>query len=321
MKNWFVVVRGYHQGIFKTELEAKKETEGYFDFKYKGFDTYEEAKAYLKNYQEEDVPHVYVVKCGWVPGIYEREDVKKQIEGFENPCVRKYKKSDIELAKKFLESSVIDKRKKEKREKPNKIEEIIREIRKTELKFKNRYICFFDSEANNSKVISIGAVMLDTENMNIVGKFYKGCRYKSFTKMDSHCEKISNITTENVLNYDDFLVSYEEWKNWLESFKCKEICTWSSNDKEFLNKTIAEYDQSIDSNLNFINIQKRISSETVDLVANFRWSLCDIKYFYGFDKKVCHNALIDADDLCKVYIAWKNKALISERVMEYSKAK
>lgn len=318
MKNWFVVVRGHNQGIFKTETEAQKETKGYYDAKYKGFDTYKEAEEYLTNYQKEDVPYIYVVKCGWNPGIYEREEAGRQIAGFENPCVRKYKKSNIELAKSFLESPVVDRPKKEKGPKKTK-EEKLQGVRKTNLKFKNRYICFMDSEANNSKVISIGAAMFDTETMSIVGDFYRGCRYKSFEAMDYHCEKISHITTEDVLSSEDFFVSYESLLVWLKSFKCNEICTWSNNDKNFLGKTLAEYDETLSSDLRFVDIQKRISAETVDLVANATWGLADMKYFLGLERQVYHHALTDAKDLCDVYVAWKNKALIPERVLEYAR--
>ena len=70
MKNFYCVVRGFHQGIFKNEEDTKKEVKNYYDGKYKGFDTKYEAEQFLKYYNENDCRKIYVVKRGYIPGIY-----------------------------------------------------------------------------------------------------------------------------------------------------------------------------------------------------------------------------------------------------------
>lgn len=302
MKNFFAVVRGTVTGIYDTEEAAKIQVNNYFDGKYKGFETREEAENYLKYYNEVTKPYLYAVKIGRKPGIYyDREEAGKQVEGFEGAWLRKYEIGHLEQAENFLKSKAIKKEsvnKKEKKE--NQTSECIMKP----IVFHNKYVCFMDCEANNNKVISIGAVILDTISLHSIDYFYSTCKPKSFEKMDYFCKKITHLSTIDIKNSEDFLIVYEKFYSLLKKYDCNEICTWSNSDKKFMQSTVKELEQNLPKELNFIDIQKRIGYFAIK---NKTTSLESMKRHYNLEGKVQHHALKDAQDMLNVYLCYKKE--------------
>lgn len=317
MKNFYCVVRGFHQGIFENEEDAKKEVKNYYDGHYKGFDTKYEAEQFLKYYNENDCRKIYVVKRGYVPGIYfNREDVLPQIKDYPFALVRKYKLENINLAIKFLQTEDIQstlsleelqkrKEQKEKQIKINKLNKVER-LKNQDIKFKRQYICFLDCEANQERVISLGCVIIDLNNLTIIDSFYTLSRYKSFEKMEPFCESLTKISTEDILSSTDFMTIWKNFLSWLQNYSCIEICTWSKADKKFLARTLKEYELQIPYKLEFKDIQPIISA---NVMGKQTLGLGKVKELYGYENIIQHNALEDAKDTFLVYKSWYERKM------------
>ena len=308
MKNFYTVVRGRHQGVFNNEEDAKTEVKDYFDGKYKGFYSKEEANIYLRYYNENDEPMLYVVKRGRNPGIYEdREEAGKQVVGFKGALIRKYKVQNRELAEEFLASELRFEVKPEKNNLSDaKVgKKMKKEIDEAKLKaksiipitFKNDYVCFMDCEANNGKVISIGALLIHIPTMKVVDKFYETCKPFGFVKMDAFCEKLTKISTDVINSSDDFLLVYQRFEVFLEKYNCCEIATWSNNDRKFFLKSMSGLSK-LSNKLQFIDIQKRVCMFTMH---QKMVSLGDMKEYYSLGKDIKHHALLDAIDMFHVF--------------------
>lgn len=308
MKNFYAVVRGYHQGIFQNEEDAKKEVKDYFDGKYKGFYSREEADIYLRYYNENTEPMLYVVKVGRNPGIYEdREEAGRQVIGFKGALIRKYKVKNRKLAEDFFLSEL---RFDVKPEKNNLSDAKVGKKMKAEMEqaklkaksmipisFKNEYVCFMDSEANNNRVISIGALLVHIPTMKIIDRFYETCKPFGFEKMDSFCEKLTHLSTDVIKSSDDFFNVYKRFENFLQKYDCKEIATWSNNDKKFFTRSMCGVTK-LSKQLDFIDIQKRICFFTKQ---NKSVSLGEMKEYYNLGSGVKHHALLDAMDMFYIF--------------------
>ena len=308
MKNFYTVVRGWHQGVFRNEEDAKAEVKDYFDGKYKGFYSEEEANIYLRYYNENDEPMVYVVKVGRVPGIYaDREEAGRQVVGFKGALIRKYKMKNFELAEQFFHSELrfeveaeknnLSDAKVGKKMKAEMDEAKLKAKSMIPITFKNENVCFLDCEANRGKVISIGAIIVNIPTMKIVEKFYETCKPFGFVKMDSFCEHITKLNTDALNNSDEFLSVYRRFEAFLRKHNCDEIATWSSNDRKFLNKSMIGV-ANLSNDLQFIDIQKRIS---MFAMKNKAISLGDLKEHYGLGTGIKHHALLDAVDMFNIF--------------------
>lgn len=309
MKNFYAVVRGYHQGVFANEEDAKREVKDYFDGKYKGFYSKEEANIYIRYYNENTEPILYAVKVGRTPGIYEdREEAGKQVVGFKGALVRKYKVRNRSLAEAFMASEL---RFEIKAEKNNLSDAKVGKKMKAEMdeaklkakslvpiSFKHEYVCFMDSEANHSKVISIGALLVHIPTMKIVDKFYETCKPIDFTEMEPFCEKLTHLTTDIINNSDEFLNVFRRFEAFLDKYGCKEIATWSGNDRKFFTRSLSGV-AKLSNKLNFIDIQKRISVFTFK--EKRAVGLEDMKKHFNLGEKVEHHALLDAIDMWNVF--------------------
>lgn len=309
MKNFYAVVRGHHQGVFASEEDAKKEVKDYYDGKYKGFYSEEEANIYLRYYNENEEPMLYVVKCGRKPGIYEdREEAGKQVVGFKGALVRKYKVRNRKLAEDFFlaelrfsvkpETNNLSNTKigKKMKAEMNVAKEKAKSI--VPISFKNDYVCFMDSEANNSRVVSIGALLVHIPTMKIVDRFYETCKPIGFEKMDPFCEKLTHLTTDVINNSDEFLNVFKRFESFLNKYDCKEIATWSSNDRKFFSRSFVNMEK-LSNKLQFIDIQKRISLFVFK--NNKSVGLKDMKQYYQIGDEVKHHALLDAVDMWNVF--------------------
>ncbi len=314
MKNFYAVVRGRHQGIFKDEEDAKAEIKDYFDGKYKGFYSYQEAEIYLRYYNENTEPMLYVVKMGRIPGIYEdREEAGRQVVGFKGALVRKYKVRNRDLAEQFLasefrfsvkpETNALSDAKVGKKMKKEMDEAKLKAKSSVPITFKNEYVCFMDSEANGGKVISIGALLVHIPTLTIVDKFYETCKPVDFNEMEPFCEKITHLTTEIINNSDDFINVYKRFEEFLLKYECKEIATWSGNDKKFFSKSMKGVGK-LSNQLDFIDIQKRISFFIQQKKAV---GLGEMKEYFQLGTGVEHHALLDAVDMFHIFKEYDKK--------------
>lgn len=313
---YYAVKKGRIPGIYKNKEEALKQI---FQFPFNEMKTFkkeEDAKSYLSKNSN----LFYVVKRGRIPGIYvSKEEVSIQVKGFENPFVRTFKNK--QKAEEFFLKDISDfniqnignkKEKKEKRKEDyqKKIEKYLA----NGISIHGENVCFIDVEANESKAISLGAIIYNSKNKEIIDSFYSLMRYSSFEKMDPFCEKINHIKTEDVLSAENSDKVMQDFISIINNYEVIDIFSWGSNDKHFLSKSLE--DKSLMKKIHPIrNIQTFISSITKDILVNKTWSLQSIKTFYGLEGEVVHNALSDAMDLLKVFECFQDKKEINKEMV------
>ena len=310
---YYAVKKGRKPGIYEDKEEALKQI---FKFPFNEMRVFEK-ECDAKKYLSKEVNLFYVVKRGRVPGIYfSKEEVSLQVRDFKNPIVRTFR--DEQKAEAFLLEDIsecnfkntVDKKKRKEKRKED-FQKKMDKYLANGISVHSKNVCFIDIEANESKAISLGAIIYDTENKEILNSFYSLMKYSSFVKMDPFCEKINHIKTESVLLAEDSDIVMNKFIEFINNYGVVDIFSWGSNDKHFLSKSLT--DKSLMSQINPIrNIQTFISSVTKDVLVNKTWSLQSIKGFYGIEGIVAHNALSDAMDLVKVFECFQSKKEINK---------
>lgn len=313
MKEIYAVKDAKHKETFKSYDKAYEFLKTLDNGKIKGFYSEKEALEWLE--KPVKTKGIFVVFAGRVPGIYFTvADMKAQVEGFEGAKVGRA--ASIEKAQKLFANrdKILAEERKRVRTKKNpelvKMERI-ENLRKMRLKCKGNILCFIDCEANQGKAVSIGAVVYNQSTGEIIDTYYSLMKPDGFTKLDEYVKKLTGLSTDEIADARSFDIVNREFLSFLEMNEVSDIFSWSNNDKSFLNKNgkgFAKYFNTIK------DLQPYISAVTIDSYYCKRWSLENIMYMFGIDKKVQHNALADALDLCEVFKRWQNKKLVKERM-------
>lgn len=306
MKNYYVVSNKNEYKIFKNEADARVIKPSLPNSVLKGFYSKKKAENWAKQRLNKKKSIFFVVVNGKEPGIYNSaEEMQKQVVGFENAIVKRA--DSIESANKILAqrekliAQHLDPNHKKKETPEERLEKRINYLKSLNLKFKGDVICFIDCEANNEKVISLGATILNKSTMEHVATFYSTVKPKGFTKLDSYIEGLTKLTTDQILDSPDFSTVIENFETFLMQHQVTDIFSWSKSDKMFLKNSGKEGRSTVEK---IVDIQPYISAITVDSICRKNWGLKDMLCMYGIVKEIEHNALSDANDLCTVFEKW-----------------
>lgn len=254
----------------------------------------------------------FVIRSDSLNEVFDnKKDFLEVIRSVENPIVRTFMSK--ELALEFLGDSrsveeirkciKLDKAEKKERRSSHKREELIR-LNERRFSPKSENIAFIDIEAGRNKAISIGLVVFDTKREIELYRFYSLLKPFEFVSVDSYCEKLTGISTEEVQNAKDYNIVYDEVESILERFKVSQVLSWGTMDKVFVRNSLPK-DHSYEFVGKIFNIQTYISSITSKVSPNKCWSLQNMKRILKIDEtEVKHNALSDSLDLLKVYKNW-----------------
>lgn len=308
MKNYYVVANKDTYKIFKKELEARSFKNSLKDSVLKGFYSKNKAESWAKNRLGKSKGIFFVVVNGRVPGIYDNvEDMKAQVTGFENAIVARAK--TIEEANIMLnnrEEIIQGKMMAEESKKmtpEKKLERRKDYLKSLKLEFNGDKLCFIDCEANDEKVISLGAVIIDKQSKEKIASFYSTAKPENFKKLDKYIQRLTGLTNEEIENSKDYDEVIENFIIFLKENKVSDMFSWSKSDKHFLKNSGKKYRDVIDS---IVDIQPYISAVTSDTICKKNWGLRDMLHMYGIKKEIEHNALSDANDLSAVFLKWFN---------------
>lgn len=305
MKNYYAVANESTYKIFTNQVDARVLSNTLKNSTLKGFYSKNKAEAWAKKRLKQKRKDLFVVINGFNPGVYSTlEEIKKQVIGFENAVV--LRSDTIENANKLLSirDEIIAKHleKENKKETPEeKKERCSSYLKSLTLSYNGDIICFVDCEANNEKVISLGATILNKATMTRIASFYSTVKPKNFTKLDPYIKNLTHLTDEEILNSPEFANVVENFEVFLKQHNVTDIFSWSRSDKMFLKNSGKEGRDTVEK---IIDIQPYISAITVDSVCKKNWGLKDMLYMYGIQKEIEHNALSDANDLCTVFEKW-----------------
>lgn len=183
-----------------------------------------------------------------------------------------------------------------------------------------RIYCFLDCEFTTEKpieLISIGAVILD-EKLKETDEFYSLVRPKT-ASISKFCQNLTHITEEEVEQANEFHTVINSFEKFLMKYNIRIMFVWGNFDYTGLKSTIQEneYKGEFSKYLKKVkNIQPKICRITNDIYKNPSWSLKNMKYMYGLEQTVAHNALEDARDLSKIFQLYKTKEPYRERIIE-----
>lgn len=305
MKNYYVIVG-------KDDCKVVKATENECihalypnSYLIRGFYSKKKADEYAARRKQKQKKDIFVVLVGKNPGIYYSiEEMREQVAGVEGAIVKKAF-SEID-AQKILskKETFITKKQKVKMSPEEKLKEKRKYLKSLNLKINGEQICFVDCEANDGKVISLGAVILDTTKMEIVNSFYSVSCYNGFKHLTSYVQDLTKLTNEEVLSAPSFNDVFSNFMVFLKQNNVTDIFSWSNSDARFLKDTDkCTYDLA----QKIVNIQPYVSAVTADYLCKSNWGLNSMLKLYGFNKDIEHNALSDANDLCNVFVSWKTK--------------
>lgn len=283
--------------------------------KIKGFYTEEDALKWLSKPIKDE--GIFVVFVGKNPGIYcSVAEMKAQVTGFEGAKVGRAR--TIEQAEKMFANRdkmlrEENRRKREKEDPELRVKRKVASLKRLRLKYNGDMLCFIDCEANEGKAISIGAVVYDKSKGQIVDSFYSLMCPNGFVKLDKHVENLTGLSTQQILEAKSAGEVNSDFLSFLSMYNVSDVFSWSNNDKSFLKKSAKGFSTSF----NMIrDIQPYISAITVDKYYCKNWSLDNMLYAFGYDKKVEHNALSDANDFLNVYLGWVSNGVCTERLEE-----
>ncbi len=144
----------------------------------------------------------------------------------------------------------------------------------------------------SNEIIQIGAYKLD-DNFEIKSSFIRFIRPQFYKKINRNVLKITEIDEEKVLEGDDFIEAFEDFKKWCGNDFC--FFTWGMDDASVIRQNIKFYSLSADWIKKWYNLQLIFSKE-VFKNSNQR-SLASAMEHYGIEKseeKKLHDALNDA---------------------------
>lgn len=172
----------------------------------------------------------------------------------------------------------------------------------------NRYKCFYDSEFNASdyddgkiqEVVSIGMVIIDQTNGQLVDTYYSTIRLKA-SKITKRCKAITLLTADELKNSPPFYSVCKEICKFIKRYDVDKIYALGQDDlKQFIETSkLYKNTKEIETIANKIsNIRKQLrmltSQEIGDMGLKYLKQICNI------DGPVEHNALQDAKDLALV---------------------
>lgn len=176
--------------------------------------------------------------------------------------------------------------------------------------------CEFTTE-NPVELISIGSVILGKE-YEFIDEFYLTIKPR-ITKISNFCSHITHLTNSDVENSPHLKEGLKEFESFITKYNIEKIFVWGDFDTVGLKSAMNcnNYSGYFYKNLNKIkNIQPKISKVTSKIYKNNSWGLKDMKYMYGMEKSVEHNALSDARDLAEIFRLYHTKSIIHEKVLE-----
>ncbi len=306
------------EDVSKTFLcydEAVMFSKSLVNAKIKGFYSEEDAMKWLSRPIKDE--GIFVVLAGKNPGIYlSVAEMKAQVTGFEGAKVSRAR--TIQQAEKMFANrdKMIKEEKRRKREKEDpelRLKRKTASLKRLRLKYNGDILCFIDCEANEGKAISIGAVIYDKARNEVVDSFYSLMCPDGFVKLDKHVENLTKLSTQQILDARSANEVNSDFLSFLSMHNVSDVFSWSNNDKSFLKKSAKGFSTAFST---IRDIQPYISAITVDKYYCKNWSLDNMLYAFGYDKKVEHNALSDANDFLNVYLGWKNGTICTERLEE-----
>lgn len=315
MKEVYAVKDESHKEIFKSYEKAMELFNSLTNGKIKGFYSEKDANKWLNKPVKSE--GIFVVFAGKVPGIYFTvADMKAQVEGFEGAKVGRA--ATIEKAEKLFAQREQILKEEKKRTRAKKDPELARKqrvanLKRLKLKCNGNILCFIDCEAQGGNAISIGAVVYNREKEKVVDTYYSVMKPDGFVELDDYIKKLTGLTTEEISMARAAKEVNQDFVSFLSANEVSDIFSWSGNDKSYLNKNGKGFGKVFNT---IKDLQPYISAITVDDYCCPRWSLENMMYMFGMDKKVKHNALSDAMDLCEVYRRWNNNEFVKERMFE-----
>ncbi len=172
-------------------------------------------------------------------------------------------------------------------------------------------------------VISVG--LIAAENDKVIDTFYTLVRPHRFRKLTHVVKRITKLSNDDIRKAPCF----QEVMNKMHAFiRCyqKQDCIYSfgpDDIRTIKNQAVYEHYENDHQFQNVIDLQRVISHEIKhngELLSP-ALSLDDLKYLYGIDNKVEHNALSDAFDLFCIHKAYQKKKIQKDRVCMLSARK
>lgn len=165
-------------------------------------------------------------------------------------------------------------------------------------------------------LISIGLIAI--ENDCVVDSYYSLIHPRRFQTLSKTVKRITKLTDYEIKTAPGFREVMDEVNAFLEHFsKPYQLYTFGPDDvRTMKHQAVYEGYGKISAFSGFINLQKKISRDISfeGKVDADMLSLDDLKYIYGINNKVEHNALNDAVDLYLIHEAYLNKAIQKDRL-------
>ena len=173
---------------------------------------------------------------------------------------------------------------------------------------KEECVMFYDSEFNCpdekgsiQEIISIGAIICDMSG-NEKSRFYSTVKPIKTPRLTKRCKELTFLSQDEIDLSENLYWVCKRFCEWYEEYNVTSIYTLGKSDSTQLKKSMQihkqhKYIQRIANELKDIRpiLEKRIDKSLSVL------SLSNLKAICGLDKRVRHNALLDAIDLKDVY--------------------
>lgn len=165
-------------------------------------------------------------------------------------------------------------------------------------------------------VISVGLIAV--ENDTVIDTFYSLVRPYRFRKLTPVVKRMTKLTNDDINKAACFQEVMDKVHAFVQSYqKQDDIYSFGPDDiRTIKNQAVYEHYENNAEFQNVVDLQKVISRDIKhnDEILSPTLSLEDLKYLYGIDNKVEHNALSDAFDLFCIHKAYQDKALRRDRV-------
>lgn len=170
-----------------------------------------------------------------------------------------------------------------------------------------------DLKENKIELISIAGVFVD-EKFNIIKEYHRLVKPSTQNRiLSEYCKELTKITDEDILEAKDFKTVVEEFCSIVNQYDSNELkfYTWGSFDEMALRKSVKlnSYKGEFKKIIRKIkNIQPEVSKKIKynNKIYKSDWGLQKIKYILGMEiSETHHEALSDAKDLAKIYMAYK----------------
>lgn len=179
------------------------------------------------------------------------------------------------------------------------------------------YLCFVDFEftcfdkfvEDSTELLSIGAVVVEKEKLNIIDDFYLTAKPVHNSELSQFCKDLTKLSQEEINRSKSSIVVVNTFIDYLDFYNVKQVYTFGSTDARSLILD-SQHHKSNKRKSHIVHLAKMLIDAQQEIIETYFRIYCtrlpeiglnEMMRVVGINRVVRHHALYDAYDLAEVW--------------------